>query len=178
MPLRIALGLGITVVMFAIAGRRFFWLYRLISAGEPAVPSRFKDVPKRVKAELVEVGGQKKLLQWTVPGTAHAFTFWGFTILILTIIEAYGALFQRDFHIPLIGTWSWIGFLEDFFAVAVLVSLNAFTPAAALPSQYTRLSAPGSPDRRAGPGARPPVRSFSRSRVRRKSPGLGLENTA
>ena len=123
MPLRLALGLGITAVMFAIAGRRFFWLYRLISAGEPAVPSRFTDVPKRVKAELVEVGGQKKLLQWTVPGVAHAFTFWGFTILFLTIIEAFGCLFQRDFHIPLIGHTAVIGFLEDFFAVAVIVSL-------------------------------------------------------
>ena len=68
MPLRLAVGLGITAVMFAIAGRRFFWLFRLISAGQPAVPNRFRDVPKRVKAELVEVGGQKKLLQWTVPG--------------------------------------------------------------------------------------------------------------
>ena len=104
MALRLALGLGITAVMFAIAGRRFFWLFKLISAGQPAVPSRVKDVPKRIKAELVEVGGQRKLLQWTVPGLAHAFTFWGFTILFLTIIEAYGCLFQRDFHIPLIGT--------------------------------------------------------------------------
>lgn len=126
MPLRLAVGLGITVVMFAIAGRRFFWLYRLISSGEPAVPSRIKDVPKRLKAELVEVGGQKKLLQWTVPGMAHAFTFWGFTILILTIIEAYGCLFVRDFHIPLIGRTAVIGFVEDFFAVAVIVSLLVF----------------------------------------------------
>ncbi len=108
MPVRIAVGLGITVIMFAIAGRRFFWLYRLISAGQPA-PDRFKDLPARAKAELVEVAGQKKLLKWTVPGVAHFFTMWGFTILLLTIIEAYGALFQRNFHIPLIGTWSFIG---------------------------------------------------------------------
>src|SRR5580658_3472046 len=113
--------------MFAIAGRRFFWLYRLISAGQPAVPSRFKDVPKRVKAELVEVGGQKKLLQWTVPGLAHAFTFWGFTILFLTIIEAFGDLFQATFHIPLIGTNSFVGFIEDFFACAVLLALIVFS---------------------------------------------------
>ena len=125
MPLTIWIGLGITFVMFAIAGRRFFWLFRLITAGQPA-PGRFKDLPTRIKAELVEVGGQKKLLQWSVPGVAHAFTFWGFTILFLTIIEAYGVLFQRDFHIPGIGTWSFIGFLEDFFAVAVLVSLAVF----------------------------------------------------
>ena len=126
MPLRLAVGLGITAVMVAIAGRRFLWIGRLISAGQAAVPSRIKDVPKRIKAELVEVGGQKKLLQWTVPGMAHAFTFWGFTILSLTILEAFGALFQRDFHIPLIGHTAVIGFLEDFFAVAVIVSLCVF----------------------------------------------------
>jgi Fe-S oxidoreductase len=125
-PLRLGLGLGVTVIMFAIAGRRFFWLFRLISAGQPAVPSRFKDLPSRIKAELVEVGGQKKLLQWTVPGVAHAMTFWGFAILFLTIIEAYGCLFQRNFHIPLIGQTAFIGALEDFFTVAVLVALLTF----------------------------------------------------
>ena len=117
MPLRLAVGLGITAVMFAIAGRRFFWLYRLISAGQPATPNRFRDVPKRAEAELVEVGGQRKLLKWTVPGLAHAFTFWGFTLLLFTILEAYGCLFQRDFHIPLIGHTAVLGFIEDFFAV-------------------------------------------------------------
>ena len=126
MPVRLAIGLGITVVMFAIAGRRFYWLFRLISAGEPAVPSRTKNVPKRVEAELVEVGGQRKLLQWTVPGIAHFFTFWGFTILLLTILEAYGCLFQRDFHIPLIGHTAVVGFIEDFFACAVIVALLVF----------------------------------------------------
>jgi Fe-S oxidoreductase len=125
-PVRLAIGLGVTAIMFAIAGRRMFWLYRLIAVGQPA-PDRFKNIPKRVKAELVEVGGQKKLLQWTVPGIAHAMTFWGFTILLFTILEAYGALFQRDFHVPLIGHTAALGFLEDFFAVAVLLSLLVFT---------------------------------------------------
>ena len=83
-------------------------------------------MPKRIKAELVEVGGQKKLLQWTVPGLAHAFTFWGFTILLLTIIEAYGDLFEQDLPISRIGHNAVIGFLEDFFTVAVLVSLLVF----------------------------------------------------
>ena len=55
------------------------------------------------------MAGQRKLLQWTVPGLAHFFTMWGFTILLLTIIEAYGDLFDTDFHIPLVGTWDWVG---------------------------------------------------------------------
>ena len=125
MVVRLAVGLSITAIMFAIAGRRFLWIFELVSSGQPA-PDRFKNIPSRVKAELVEVGGQKKLLQWTVPGLAHAFTFWGFTILFLTIIEAFGDLFQRDFHIPGIGIWSWIGFVEDFFALAVLLALCVF----------------------------------------------------
>ncbi len=63
---------------------------------------------------------------WTVPGVAHALTFWGFIILFLTIIEAYGDLFSKKFAIPLIGTWAWVGFLEDLFAVAVLAGIITF----------------------------------------------------
>src|ERR1039457_6058546 len=95
-------GLVLTVVAFAIAGRRLWWLKRLAAWGERAP----------------EVIGQRKLLKWSVPGAAHAATFWGFIILILTIIEAYGDLFSRTFAIPGIGHWAAIGFLEDLFAVA------------------------------------------------------------
>ena len=70
--------------------------------------------------ETTEVIGQRKLLKWTVPGVAHALTFWGFTVLLLTIIESYGDLFSRTFAIPGIGHWAVIGFIEDLFAVAVL----------------------------------------------------------
>ena len=126
MPVRIAIGLGATVVAFALAGNRFFYLFRLIRKGKPD-PRRFSDAPERVEAELVEVGGQRKLLRWTVPGLAHAFTFWGFTILLFTILEAYGALFDTDFFVPLIGRGRALGFIEDFFAVAVLAALVVFT---------------------------------------------------
>ena len=77
-----------------------------------------------VQAE--EVFGQRKLLKWTVPGAAHFVTFWGFIILIFTIIEAYGALFSRTFAIPGIGHSFALGFLEDLFAVLVLAGLITF----------------------------------------------------
>jgi Fe-S oxidoreductase len=125
--IRIILGLGLTIIGFAIAGRRFHWLSRLIRSGKPAPDRTRGSIIPKVEAETVEVAGQRKLLQWTVPGLAHFFTMWGFTVLLLTIIEAYGALFDRDFFIPLLGHWQWIGFLEDFFAVAVLISLGVFT---------------------------------------------------
>ncbi len=127
MLVRIILGLGVTLAAFLIAGRRFHWLSRLIRSGVPAPERTRGSVLPKVEAETVEVAGQRKLLQWTVPGVAHFFTMWGFTILLLTIIEAYGALFDRDFFIPLLGHWEWIGALEDFFAVAVLLALIVFT---------------------------------------------------
>jgi len=122
-------GLVLTVVALAIAGRRLWWLKRLAFSGQPA-PERVAAVrehPGRdVETETTEVLGQRKLLKWTVPGTAHALTFWGFTFLLLTIIESYGDLFSRTFAIPGIGHWSAIGFLEDLFAVAVLVGILTF----------------------------------------------------
>jgi len=123
---RIIIGLVITVVGFAIAGRRFFWLSKVIRTGQPA-PRRWQGLRKVSETEVIEVAGQRKLLRWTVPGLAHVFTMWGFAVLMTTIIEAYGALFQRDFHIPLIGQSNWLAFVEDFFATAVLVSLVVFT---------------------------------------------------
>ncbi|MFY9783000.1 MAG: (Fe-S)-binding protein [Acidimicrobiales bacterium] len=122
---RIVIGLVITIVGFGIAGRRFYWLSKLIRSGQPA-PRRWQGFRKVADAEVVEVAGQRKLLQWTVPGLAHFFTMWGFTVLLTTILEAYGALFDRNFHIPWIGQMSWLAFVEDFFATAVLVSLCVF----------------------------------------------------
>ena len=117
MPVRIIIGLAVTVIGFGIAARRFHWLSKLIRSGKKD-PNRTRGpISRKVEAETVEVAGQRKLLQWTVPGLAHFFTMWGFTILLLTIIEAYGDLFDKYFHIPLIGTWDWVGFVEDFFTV-------------------------------------------------------------
>jgi Fe-S oxidoreductase len=125
MLFRIIAGLAITLVCFTLAGQRFWWLSRLIRSGKEA-PRRWQGFKKAGGAELIEVAGQRKLLRWTVPGLAHFFTMWGFTVLLTTILEAYGALFNRDFHIPLIGQSNWLAFVEDFFATAVLVSLIVF----------------------------------------------------
>ena len=123
---RLVLGLVITVAAMAIAGRRVLYLYRLVSSGQPA-PGRLEGIGQRARDQLVEVFGQRKLLKRTAPGVAHFLTFWAFIVLAATIIEAYGALFDRNFAIPVIGKWALLGFLEDFFAVAVLLSLAAFT---------------------------------------------------
>ncbi len=115
-----------TGIALLVAGRRFAWIGRLVSAGRPS-PGRTSGALSKVWAELSEVPGQRKLLKRTVPGLAHFFTMWGFTILLFTIIEAYGDLFKPDFAIPGIGHSAALGFIEDFFACAVLVALITFS---------------------------------------------------
>src|SRR6185369_2093381 len=70
--------------------------------------------------------GQTRLLRWSIPGTAHFFTMWGFFILATVYLEAYGLLFAHDFAIPFVGHCDALGFLQDFFAVAVLLGIGTF----------------------------------------------------
>jgi Fe-S oxidoreductase len=129
LALRLILGLGMTAIALPIAARRVLWLYRLAMTGQPA-PDRLEGVRHRIgaalKTQIVEVFGQKKLLKWTIPGAAHFFVFWAFLILLTVYIEAYGALFDKDFHIPLIGHWPVLGFLQDLIAAAALVGIVTF----------------------------------------------------
>jgi Fe-S oxidoreductase len=125
--LRLTVGLVITVVALAIAGRRGWWLYRLVRSGQPTVAGeRTENIGARLATQAREVIGQRKLLKWSVPGVAHALTFWGFLILGFTIVETWGALFEKDFAFWWFGHARWLGFLEDFFAVAILLSLAVF----------------------------------------------------
>ncbi|MFN8192967.1 MAG: (Fe-S)-binding protein [Nocardioidaceae bacterium] len=124
------LGLLINAIALPIVARRLWFLFRLIRSGQPA-PERIQGVTSRlgqaIKTEVVEVLGQRRLLKWTVPGTAHFFTFWAFMILGTVYVEAYGVMLgPDDFAIPVIGHWWILGFLQDLIALAVLVAIVVF----------------------------------------------------
>src|SRR5947209_10283133 len=125
MATRLVIVLGLTVLTLVFAGRRVWWLYTLIRSGQPT-GGRAADLGARLRTQLVEVFGQRRLLRWTIPGLAHFFTFWGFVVLITVYIEAYGVLFDENFAIPLIGHSPVLGFLQDFIALAVLASIITF----------------------------------------------------
>jgi Fe-S oxidoreductase len=125
MLIRLIVGLGMTVVVGALAARRVFWLYKLVMSGQSAT-GRTGNLGARIWTQIAEVFGQRRMLKWSLPGSAHFFTMWGFFILLTVYIEAYGVLFQPNFHIPLIGRWNALGFLQDFFALAVLTGTITF----------------------------------------------------
>jgi Fe-S oxidoreductase len=115
----------ILVAVLALAAwifaRRTSLLFRLVKLGRPV--TRTADVGERVKAETTVVLGQRKLLQRPGPGMMHAFIFWGFLVLLTTILEAFGDVFSTSFAIPLIGHTAWLGFIQDLFMVLVIVGV-------------------------------------------------------
>jgi Fe-S oxidoreductase len=124
--LRTLLGAAIMVVALALAGRRVLWLARLVWSGRPA-PGRLAGAPQRLAAQLVEVFGQRKLFKRWRSGLPHALVFWGFLILLFTVVEAFGNTFvSRDFAFPFIGHSAALGFVEDLFTVLVLAGIITF----------------------------------------------------
>lgn len=125
---RLILGLLATLVVLAFAGKRVLWLTKLISSGQKVGDERGRKdhLVTRFLNQNKEVFAQSKLLKWSIPGLAHFFTMWGFFVLATVYLEAYGVLFNPEFHIPLVGRWAVLGFLQDFFAVAVLAGIIVF----------------------------------------------------
>jgi hypothetical protein len=101
---------------------RAYQLFRFVRLGQPV--DRFDDLPRRVEQELTVVLGQRKLLQRAAPGLMHAFIFWGFLVLLTTIVEAVGEVFQPSFAIPLVGRSGGLGLIQDVFAVLVIVGVG------------------------------------------------------
>ncbi|WP_170980962.1 (Fe-S)-binding protein [Mycolicibacterium sp. CR10] len=128
MLIRIVVGVLMIAVVGVFAAKRVLWLTKLIRSGQPMSESnnRKDHLQKRITTQFEEVFGQTRLLRWSVPGIAHFFTMWGFFVLATVYLEAFGQLVDHDFHIPFVGRWDALGFLQDFFAVAVLLGIITF----------------------------------------------------
>ena len=109
MLLRAVLGSVIAIACLAFAARRVLVLYGIIKKSGQPTPNRPQspEAATIFETQSVEVLGQKKLLAWTVPGIAHVFAFWGFIVLGITVVEAFGELYIENFFFPIIGQW-WI----------------------------------------------------------------------
>ena len=126
--IRLVVGLGMTALVLVFAARRVLWLTNLIRSGQKTSDERGRkdELGTRITTQIKEVFGQTRLLKWSIPGLAHFFTMWGFFILASVYLEAYGLLFVHDFHIPFVGRWDALGFLQDFIALSVLAGITTF----------------------------------------------------
>jgi len=113
---------GVMLLAAVVWARRVARLYGFLGLGAPD-DRKPRHWGRKLRQQAVVVLGQRKLLQWTVPGVMHALIFWGFLVLLTTIVEAFGAIYQDRFHLPLVGRWGALGLLQDLFIVAVLAGL-------------------------------------------------------
>jgi Fe-S oxidoreductase len=121
MALRAAFLVLIALAAGGLFARRARLLVRLNRLGRPV--DRSGDVGTRVAREGTQVLGQRKLFQRAVPGLMHAFIFWGFLVLLTTILEAMGQAIDPQFALPWIGRAGWLGLVQNVFGVLVLVGI-------------------------------------------------------
>jgi Fe-S oxidoreductase len=96
----------------------------LVGLVQKAAPThRSGDVGRRAKNEATIVLGQRKLLQRLVPGLMHAFIFWGFLVLVPTILIAMIGIVDRHSTLPWLGDQGWYALLVDVFCVLVLAGV-------------------------------------------------------
>ena len=101
-------------------------LVALVRAAAPAqAAQRSGDTTRRARNEATIVLGQRKLLQRLVPGLMHAFIFWGFMVLLPTILIALIGIVDKHSTFPWLGHQGWYALLVDIFCVLVLVGVVA-----------------------------------------------------
>jgi Fe-S oxidoreductase len=99
------------------------FLSRLLRQAAPL--ARRGDLARRARNEATIVLGQRKLLARLVPGLVHAFIFWGFCVLLPTIVIAMIGAVDRHQTLPWLGHQGWYALLVDIFAALVLVGVAA-----------------------------------------------------
>ncbi|WP_106582100.1 (Fe-S)-binding protein [Murinocardiopsis flavida] len=101
----------------AVAG-----IVRRIRTGRPA-PERFGPFWPRLRTTVVEAVGHTRMLKWGIVGAAHWWVAFGFLLLIPTLAQAYGQLFDPAFVLPLIGHFAPFEFVIDLFSIATLIGI-------------------------------------------------------
>jgi Fe-S oxidoreductase len=110
----------------ALFATRVRTLVSLVRSAAPTPPAqRSGDVGRRARNEATIVLGQRKLLQRLGPGLMHAFIFWGFLVLVPTVLIALIGVLDKHSTLPWLGHQGWYALLVDIFCVLVLVGVIA-----------------------------------------------------
>jgi Fe-S oxidoreductase len=98
------------------------WPYaRTVAAASPAF--RGGDVSRRLSGVFEAVGLHRRLLRKPFAGVLHTLIFCSFFVLLTAIVEAFGSGLFPGFSLRDYGGDTWIGLLQDLFALVMLVGL-------------------------------------------------------
>jgi Fe-S oxidoreductase len=118
-PVCMVLLAGTAAIAAGLRWRRL--LAAMLRAEQP--DARFDHVGERVKAFVVYVLGQARLLRWPYAGILHALIFWGFVVLLTAIAQAIIEALWQGFRFNDVPGAAVIAFLQDIFCVAALAGV-------------------------------------------------------
>ncbi|MGI5251148.1 (Fe-S)-binding protein [Actinacidiphila glaucinigra] len=102
----IIVSLVLAVVGVALFSRAIAQIYGFVRLGQD-VPAgtRTDDWRARTVTVVREFLGHTRMNRWGVVGVAHWFVAVGFFSLVLTLVNAFGQLFEAEWVLPVIGHW-------------------------------------------------------------------------
>uniref|UniRef100_UPI0004CC568C (Fe-S)-binding protein n=1 Tax=Streptomyces fulvoviolaceus TaxID=285535 RepID=UPI0004CC568C len=120
----ITVSLFLSVVGIAVISRAAARLLRIMRTGQPVVPgTRTNHWQARTRTLVREFVGHTRMNRWGIVGFAHWFVAVGFLTLGLTIVTAYGQLFQADWTLPVVGGWLPYEVYTEFIALCTTVGI-------------------------------------------------------
>lgn len=110
---------------FGYSGYRFHRLYRLAKTQTGKAPQRFNRIPERLIQTLINVIGQKAVLQKPGIGTLHTLIFWGFIIITVGTLEQFASTLIPGFSLEFLGQPIYVSllFIQDLFTSFVLLAV-------------------------------------------------------
>ncbi|RNL84387.1 (Fe-S)-binding protein [Halostreptopolyspora alba] len=121
--------LGVITTAFAVVGAAVFaygirHMVRTVGIGRPVESERKGPFGQRLTTTLIETLGHTRMLKWRWVGVAHWFVMVSFPLLVFTVAEAHGEVWDPHFHLPIIHDWTIYGLAIEVIAG---VSLAAIT---------------------------------------------------
>ena len=109
---------------FYISGKRFAILFKLMKAQTGKAPE-IKDFGRRIQTTIVNVLGQKAVLQDRYIGMIHTAIFWGFIIISFGTVEQFLMTLYNGASFEFIGEGPYSIFLfsQDFWTFFVLLGV-------------------------------------------------------
>ncbi|RMI38190.1 (Fe-S)-binding protein [Streptomyces triticirhizae] len=120
----IVISLTLTAVAIALFSRAAVEIVRFLRLGQPVPAGSRTDDPKARGLTLArEFLGHTRMNRWGVVGVAHWFVAIGFLTLGLTIVQAFGQLFQADWTLPVIGGFLPYEMYIEFIAAMTVLGI-------------------------------------------------------
>ena len=113
--------LAALVLSFGLFGYRVYQRFQHMRLGRPA--GSFTNWGERLKSLLIFVAGQARLFRFPGTGIAHFFIFWGFMLLVPTILQAMIEGLFPGVVLPFFGTFGPFALVQDLIAPTVIVAV-------------------------------------------------------